>query len=76
VFADPDRFDLDRDTRRKLTFGLGSHSCPGLHLARADLRVVAEVLLERLPNLELVDEVSARPRGFVLRGPAALRVTF
>jgi cytochrome P450 len=76
VFADPDRFDLDRDTRRKLTFGLGSHSCPGLHLARAELRVVAEVLLERLPNLELVDEVSARPRGFVLRGPAALRVTF
>jgi len=76
VFEQPDRFDLDRDTRRKLTFGLGSHSCPGLHLARAELRVVAEVLLERLPDLELVDLASARPRGFVLRGPAALHATF
>jgi cytochrome P450 len=76
VFEDPDSFDLDRDTRRKLTFGLGSHSCPGLHLARAELRVVGEVLLERLPELALVDVESARPRGFVLRGPGSLHVTF
>jgi cytochrome P450 len=76
VFEHPDRFDLDRDTRRKLTFGLGSHSCPGLHLARAELRVAGETLLSRLPDLALVDLESARPRGFVLRGPRSLEVSF
>jgi cytochrome P450 len=76
VFADPERFDLDRDTRRKLTFGLGSHSCPGLHLARQELRVVAEVMLARLPGLELLDVDAARPRGFVLRGSQSLPVRF
>ncbi len=74
VFDDPDSFDPDRDTRRKLSFGLGSHSCPGLHLARANVRVATSVLLERLPELSLLDEPAARPRGATIRGPAALPV--
>jgi cytochrome P450 len=72
VFPDPDRFDPGRDTRAKLSFGLGSHSCPGLHMARANLRVAARVLLERLPGLRLLDEPAARPRGATLRGSRAL----
>jgi len=76
IFPEPERFDLDRDTGRKLTFGLGSHSCPGLHLARNELRVAADVLLERLPDLRLENEEVARPRGFVLRGTQALPVRF
>ena len=75
VFDEPDRFVLGRDTKRKLSFGLGSHSCPGLHLARKEIRVATEVLLERLPGLSLADERAARPRGTTLRGPAALPVT-
>lgn len=72
VFADPDRFDPQRDTRAKLTFGLGSHSCPGLHMARANLRVASSVLLERLPRLRLIDEAAARPCGTSLRGSRTL----
>ena len=72
IFEDPDGFDPKRDTRAKLTFGLGSHSCPGLHLARTNLRVAAEVLLERLPALRLLDEPAARPRGATVRGSKAL----
>jgi cytochrome P450 len=68
VFDDPDRFDAARDTRAKLTFGLGSHSCPGLHMARANLRVATTVLLERLPRLRLLAEPAARPQGTTLRG--------
>ncbi|MGH0033190.1 MAG: cytochrome P450, partial [Myxococcota bacterium] len=70
VFPDPDRFDLDRDTGRKLTFGLGSHSCPGLHLARGELRVATRALLDRTADLRLLDAEAALPRGFVVRGPA------
>ncbi|MGI9591329.1 MAG: cytochrome P450 [Myxococcota bacterium] len=74
IFDEPDRFLLGRDTKRKLSFGLGSHSCPGLHLARKEIRVATEVLLERLPRLALADEPAARPRGTTIRGPAALQV--
>ena len=76
VFLAPERFDLDRDTSAKLTFGLGSHSCPGLHLARSELRVAAAVLLARLADLALLDPEAAAPRGFVLRGPPVLPVRF
>jgi cytochrome P450 len=75
VFDEPERFVLGRDTKRKLSFGLGSHSCPGLHLARKEIRVATEVLLERFPRLALADETAARPRGTTIRGPAALPVT-
>lgn len=74
VFADPDRFDMTRDTGRALTFGPGLKSCPGMHLARRNLAVALEVLVERLPGLRLVDPEGAIPRRAVLRCPDALRV--
>ncbi len=38
VFPDPDRFDLDRDTRRLISFGNGPHFCLGAALARLKVR--------------------------------------
>lgn len=76
VFADPHRFDIERRPTRLLTFGLGSHSCPGLHLARKELRTGAEVLIERLDDLRLCDEPAARPFGNMVRGPRVLPVAF
>ncbi len=73
VFDAPDLFDPDRDTRAKLTFGLGSHSCPGLHMARTNLRVAAQTLLERLPDLALSDLAASLPRGATVRGSKVLR---
>ncbi|MCH8132275.1 MAG: cytochrome P450 [Myxococcales bacterium] len=75
-FTEPEVFDIDRDTRAKLTFGLGSHSCPGFHLARNELVEATRVLLERLPELQLEDEEVAQPRGFALRGSQSLPVSF
>ena len=73
VFAHPDAFDMERDSSRKLlSFGPGPRLCPGLHLARRQLRVALDVLLERLPALELLDRAAAVPRGAILRGPASL----
>ncbi len=74
VFPEPDRFDLDRAQKDGLTFGRGVKSCPGAHLARANLETALRVLLERLPALRLVDEDGALPRRSVLRCPEALRV--
>ncbi|MEU6740918.1 cytochrome P450 [Streptosporangium sandarakinum] len=45
--------DLTRSPNQHLAFGSGSHSCLGQALARTELQVVLEVLLRRLPTLEL-----------------------
>jgi len=74
VFENPDRFDSGRRTRDKLTFGQGSHSCPGLHMARANIRIAAQAILDRYSRIELIDEAEARPRGTTLRGPRTLKV--
>lgn len=43
VFADPDRYDLDRKVTAKLiSFGHGPHHCLGASLARLEMRVALE----------------------------------
>ncbi|MGW4393646.1 cytochrome P450 [Amycolatopsis nivea] len=44
VFADPDRFDLDRDTGRHIAFGHGPHYCLGAALAELEITVALEEL--------------------------------
>jgi len=68
------RFDLDRSERALLSFGPGPRMCPGMHLARKEMRIALGVLCERFPRMQLVDPLGARPAGTVLRAPPALRV--
>ena len=75
VFTDPDRFEISRPQGDALTFGRGVKSCPGMHLARRNMAVAVEVLLERMPGLKLLDADAALPRRTVLRSPDALRVS-
>ena len=42
VFADPDRFDLDRDTSAMISFGHGPHFCLGASLAQLEITVSLE----------------------------------
>lgn len=48
VFADPFRFDVGRDPNPHLGFGHGVHHCLGANLARLEIRVVLDVLLDRV----------------------------
>jgi len=52
VHQDPFRLDLRRPTAAPATFGHGTHLCPGLHLARLELRLLFEGLFSRLSNFE------------------------
>lgn len=47
VFGDPDEFRLDRLPEENLLYGRGIHVCPGAELARLELRVLVEELLNR-----------------------------
>ena len=54
VFDNPDVFDIDRSPNEHIAFGFGAHFCLGNQLARMELRVMFNRLLDRLPDLELV----------------------
>ena len=47
VFTAPFRFDVGRDPNPHLGFGHGAHFCLGANLARLEIRVVLEELLDR-----------------------------
>jgi cytochrome P450 family 142 subfamily A polypeptide 1 len=75
VFEDPFRFDIGRTPNQHVAFGFGPHFCLGANLARLELTIILEELLDRLPTLELVDrtEPPHRPANFV-SGYESLRV--
>jgi cytochrome P450 len=56
VFEDPERFDITRSPNHHLAFGHGSHYCLGSQLAKMEVRVAVQTLLERNPNLRLAVE--------------------
>jgi cytochrome P450 len=79
VYPDPDRFDVRRRPKAVMTFGYGKHFCLGASLARAEVDVALRVLLERLPDLRLVDDGHVRIGGTIhqlFRGPNRLPVRF
>lgn len=47
-FLEPDKCILDRTPNPHLAFGIGSHTCIGLHLARLGLKVAITSLIQRL----------------------------
>src|SRR3712207_1158412 len=54
VFDHPDRFDVGRTPNKHMAFGPGGiHHCMGAHLARMEVRIVFEELLQRVRTIEL-----------------------
>lgn len=51
-YADPDRFDVTRDARDHLAWGTGPHMCAGMHLARMEMEVLLEALVEQQVTLQ------------------------
>lgn len=56
MFEDPDRFDPGRRPNRHLSFGVGEHMCIGLQLARLELRIFLEEVIERVSAVRLTRE--------------------
>jgi cytochrome P450 len=54
VFAEPDAFDVAREPNKHMSFGPGGiHHCMGAALARMEIRIAFEELLDRVSEIEL-----------------------
>lgn len=75
-FDSPDTFDIERRAPRILSFGHGTHSCIGLHVAKMEGRICLEETLKRIPDYEvLMDQADRLVTDFV-QGYAKLPVSF
>lgn len=52
MHAEPDRFQIEREQFSHLTFGTGPHLCIGHILARAEIRILTEEWLQRIPRFQ------------------------
>jgi cytochrome P450 len=62
AFTCPADMDLTRTPNPHLAFGAGPHSCLGQALARTELQVALNVLLRRVPGLDLAVPAEELPR--------------
>lgn len=73
-YPDPDRFDVRRNPTDQLAFGDGIHFCLGAPLARLEGQLAIGTLLERFPDLRLVDEAPEWGGTFAIRGVKRMRL--
>jgi cholest-4-en-3-one 26-monooxygenase len=76
IFDNPQDFDITRNPNPHIAFGGGGpHFCLGANLARMEIRVMFEHLLDRLPDLTLDGEVQRLQSQFI-NGVKHIPVTF
>jgi len=71
-FPEPHRFDLHRDVRPHLGFGIGPHHCPAYPMVIAIACTALDVLFDRMPDLGPAPGWQPKPRGWRLRLPGPL----
>ena len=59
VFGQPDEFICPREDNPHLSFGHGVHRCVGEHLAKLQMKIVAEEVLRLMPDYRLADGYQA-----------------
>jgi pulcherriminic acid synthase len=85
-YADPDTFNIFREdltvtsafsaAADHLAFALGRHFCVGTHLAKAEVEIVVNQVLDAMPDMVLEDGFTPVEQGHFTRGPDAVRVRF
>jgi cholest-4-en-3-one 26-monooxygenase len=76
VFDDPFRFDISRKPNEHVAFGGGGpHFCLGANLARMELRLIFNEILERIPDMALAGEPQMLRSNFI-GGIKHMPVTF
>jgi cytochrome P450 len=77
VFESPEDFNPERENVGKhLAFGFGRHRCIGEHLAKMEIRIVLDELLDRIPPFTLEQSGEILMRYSMTRGPVRLPVVW
>lgn len=75
-FSDPERFEIERQPNRHLTFGHGIHFCIGAPLARLEANVALPMILAQLKNLQRVPDVPVQISAGIVFVIRSLPMTF
>lgn len=77
VFPEPEKFDMNRDHSKIISFGHGIHYCVGAPLARLEVKVALEVLFKKVKNIQLKPDAQIRRHPSTLMyGLLNLPITF
>ncbi|MDG2001984.1 MAG: cytochrome P450 [Novosphingobium sp.] len=71
-YVDPDRFDIHRETKPNLGFGVGLHNCLGLMLAKVEAEVAVRGFLCRIPDYVIAAPCHYSP--VPVRGPSPVTI--
>ncbi|BCJ50500.1 cytochrome P450 [Actinoplanes sp. NBRC 14428] len=63
----PEAFDIFRPRRAHIGFSFGPHICLGIHVARVEMRIWLNRLLDKLPEWEFAGDIEFS-NNFTLRG--------
>jgi len=75
AFENSETFDIQRKPKPSFGFGFGPHMCIGQFIAKTELTVAVNAVLDLLPNLRLdPDKPAPKITGAQLRGPHSLPV--
>ncbi|HEY0602938.1 MAG TPA: cytochrome P450 [Herpetosiphonaceae bacterium] len=75
-FSEPERFAIERQPNKHLTFGHGIHFCIGAPLARLEANVALPMILSQLKNLERVPDVPVHISAGIVFVIRSLPMTF
>lgn len=85
-YSEPDRFDIFREDLTSATafsaaadhlaFALGRHFCVGALLAKAEVEIGVDQLLDAMPDMRLAEGYDPVEQGVFTRGPQSLPVRF
>ncbi|WP_437773581.1 cytochrome P450 [Arthrobacter sp. KNU40] len=76
LVPNPTVLDIDREEAAHAAFGYGPHRCIGSHLARLELGVTLERVLQRMPNFSIKAGTTAVTETSQLRSTTSLQLTF
>lgn len=62
-YENPDQFDVTRNPQDQLGWGTGPHMCAGMHLAKLEMEVLLEALLDNVDTVEVSEPVIGCSQG-------------
>jgi cytochrome P450 len=76
VYPDADRLDIDREAKAHWTFGHGIHFCLGAAVAKLEVRVALQCLVEVLGEWEIDEGAVVRSQLVPTRGITSAPMSF